>query len=117
MPKKPGNISLVMSMPACVCGDPRVGVLGRRLRRRARRTGLPGAQRPPGRVAGQQEAQGGGARAGKSEPEQWSHDLLLVDLGVSGVPLLDFEPVDQKAHDLVDHDALAQFVERRFCRE
>ena len=44
---------------------------------------LPRPQGPPGGVAGQEIAQGGGARAGKAEPEQRSHDLLLVDLGMS----------------------------------
>ena len=75
--------------------------------------GLPGAQRPPSRVLGQQEAQGGGPGAGQAEPEQRGHDLLVVDLGVLGVPLLDLEAVDQVADDLVAHGAHAHLVERR----
>ena len=60
----------------------------------------------------EQEAQGGGARARKAEPEEGGDDLLFVDLGVKGVPLLDVEPVDQVADDLVAHRGDAQLVER-----
>ena len=113
IPAKPVNISLVKSMPAwatamrgSVCSVAVSGGghgVGR----------LPHAQRPAGRVLGQQEAQRGGPGAGKAEPEQRGHDLLVVDLGVPGVPLLDLEPVDQVADDLVGHGADAHLVERR----
>ena len=36
---------------------------------------------------------------------------------MTGIPLLHLEPVDQQADDLVDHGALAQFVERRLRGE
>ena len=98
-------------------GNARVRVLGGGLGRRARFPGLPRAQGAPGGVAGQKEAQGGGARAREPEAEEGRHDLLLVDLGVPGEPLLHFEPVHQEAHDLVGHDALTQLVERRLPRD
>src|SRR5678815_4177624 len=95
------------------CGPvARVGVLGRGLRWWARLDRFPVAQGPPGRVLREQEAQGGGARARKAEPDEGGDDLLFVDLGVKGVPLLDVEPVDQVADDLVAHRGDAQLVER-----
>ena len=114
MPTNPGNISLVMSIPTwvsamrgSVCS---VAVSGGG-------HGFPASHvRRERRAVSQarRKLKRRGARAREAEPEQGGHDLLVVDLGMPGVPLLDLEPAGQEPHDLVDHDALTQLVERRF---
>ena len=108
IPAKPGNISLVKSMPAwatairgSVCS---VAVSGGG-------HGWPASHTRSERRAGSWASRKLSAVdpvRGRPEPEQRRDDLLLVDLGVRGVPLLDLEPVDQVADDLVGHGRLAR---------
>ena len=70
-------------------------------------------QGPARRVPRQQEAQRGGAGAGKAEAEQRVHDALFVDFGIRAVALLDPEPIDQVADDLVRHRCDPQLAQRR----
>ena len=112
IPTKPGNISFVMSMPTCVSAirasvcSVAVSGGGHGLAASHVRNDLRAVSLARRKLKAVEPC------ARESEPEQRGDDLLLAYLGVQGVPLLHLEPIDEQADDLVDHDTLAQLVER-----
>ncbi len=84
-----------------------VAVFGRELGRWRGLVGLPLAQRAGGAVLRQQVAQRGGTGARQTEPEQHRLDLLVVDLGVTPVPVLDLQAASEQRSDRAGERHLA----------
>ena len=94
--------------------DPRIGVLGRGLRRRRRRLGFPGAQRSELWIGRDQLAQRGGPGARQTQDDDRAVDDLVGDLGMLFVGFHDLQPLDQCVADgRVLHDS-AEIVEFGF---
>jgi hypothetical protein len=117
MPTKPGNISLVMSMPICVsamrgsvCS---VAVSGGG-------QGFPASHVRNERLVvslAKRKLKAVEPVRGSPSPNSGATISCSLISGCCAYHLLHLEPVHEQADDLVDHDALAQLVERRFRRE
>ena len=78
-------------------GNTGIAVFCGRLRRRARRGGLPHAQRAELGISGHELAQRGGARPGQPDDENRPFDLLVVDRRVDAVGVLHLQPGREQA--------------------
>ncbi len=76
---------------------------------------FPDAQAAKTPVLGQHAGEGGRAGAGEPHAEELDLDLLLVYLGVQGVPVLDLQAVDQRSDQGRVEGVLAEFVEGRLA--
>ena len=85
-------------------GDAWIRAFDRR-RRRARPRRLPANQRPRVRVLGEQERERARSRARQAEPDQRRVDRLVVDLGMTAVPVLDLQTLREQ---VAEHEPAAQ---------
>ena len=88
-------------------------VLGGDARRRARRRLLPSAQRADPGVLAEERGERGRARAREADSEQLDFHFLVLDLRVTGVPVLDLQSVGQGADERVVEHVLTELVEVR----